>query len=125
VEIYKEFKFEAAHRLTGVPPDHKCARLHGHSYRVRVYLRSDSLDPAVGWLMDFAGVKAVCKPLIDQLDHNYLNDIQGLEQSTAELIAVWLWRQLKPKLPLLHAVEVKETATSGAIYRGEPLANLP
>ncbi len=110
--------------MVGVPPTHKCARLHGHSYRVRIYLRSTSLDPAVGWLMDFAGVKAVCKPLIERLDHQYLNDIPGLERSTAEMIAVWFWNELKPSLPLLFAVEVKETATSGAVYRGEPLSGM-
>lgn len=121
MEIYKEFKFEAAHKLDGVPPGHKCARLHGHSYRVRVYLRSSKLDPKVGWLMDFSQVKRVCKPLIEKLDHQYLNDIPGLERSTAEMIAVWFWNQLLPHLPLLSAIEVKETATSGAVYRGENL----
>jgi 6-pyruvoyltetrahydropterin/6-carboxytetrahydropterin synthase len=118
VEIYKEFKFEAAHKLVGVPPTHKCARLHGHSYRVRVYLRGP-LDPTIGWVMDFADLKAVCKPVIDELDHSYLNEIDGLHQSTAECIAVWLWRRLKPQLPLLCRVEVRETATSGAMYEGD------
>lgn len=117
VEIYKEFKFEAAHRLINVPASHKCARLHGHSYRVRVYLEGP-LDPQTGWVMDFADLKKVCKPLIEQLDHSYLNDIEGLEQSTAERIAIWFWDRLKPSLPLLTRIEVRETATSGAIYRG-------
>jgi 6-pyruvoyltetrahydropterin/6-carboxytetrahydropterin synthase len=118
VEIYKEFKFEAAHRLINVPPTHKCARLHGHSYRVRVYLEGP-LDPKTGWVMDFADLKKTCKPLIDSLDHAYLNDIEGLEQSTAERIAIWIWRKLRPSLPLLTRIEVRETATSGATYRGE------
>lgn len=117
VEIYKEFKFEAAHRLINVPPTHKCARLHGHSYRVRVYLEGP-LDPHTGWVMDFADLKHICKPLIERLDHAYLNDIEGLEQSTAERIAIWFWDRLKPSLPLLARIEVRETATSGAIYRG-------
>jgi 6-pyruvoyltetrahydropterin/6-carboxytetrahydropterin synthase len=119
VEIYKEFKFEAAHRLINVPSTHKCAKLHGHSYRVRVYL-DGPIDPVVGWVMDFADLKRVCKPLIDQLDHAYLNDIEGLEQSTAERIAVWFWDRLKPSLPLLVRIEVRETVSSGAIYRGTP-----
>lgn len=121
MEIYKEFKFEAAHILVGVPKEHQCARLHGHSYKVRVYLRSHHLQADTGWVMDFADVKAVCKPLIDSLDHRYLNDIPGLERSTAEMIAVWLWNRIKPGLPLLTAIEVKETDSSGAIYRGEDL----
>lgn len=120
--IWKEFKFEAAHKLEGVPPGHKCARLHGHSYRVRVHVRG-GLDRAVGWVMDFADLKRVVTPVIEQLDHRYLNDIPGLEQSTAERIAVWIYERIKPGLAgtgaTLDAVEVMETRTSGAVYRGE------
>jgi len=118
VEIYKDFRFEAAHRLPHVPAGHKCARLHGHSFRVRLWLRGP-IDPHQGWLMDFAEVKRHFQPLYDQLDHHYLNDIPGLENPTSEELARWIWRQLKPNLPCLSAVEIAETCTSGCRYRGE------
>lgn len=118
MEIYKCFSFEAAHRLPNVPPDHKCARLHGHSFHVEIYV-SGPIDPHVGWVMDFGDVKKAFKPILDQLDHYYLNDIEGLENPTSESVARWIWKRLKPDLPLLSAVKIRETCTSGCIYRGE------
>jgi 6-pyruvoyltetrahydropterin/6-carboxytetrahydropterin synthase len=118
MEIYKEFTFEAAHRLPNVPAGHKCARLHGHSFTVRLSVRGP-LDPRLGWVMDFGDLKAAFRPLYDELDHNYLNDLPGLENPTSEVLARWIWERLRPSLPLLSAVEVRETCTSGCVYRGE------
>lgn len=117
MDIYKEFTFEAAHRLPHVPEGHKCARLHGHSFQVRVTITGE-LDPVLGWVMDFADVKTACRGVHDRLDHQYLNDIEGLENPTSEEIARWIWRALKPALSLLSMVEVRETCTSGCRYRG-------
>ncbi|MBW2939639.1 6-carboxytetrahydropterin synthase QueD [Zhongshania aquimaris] len=117
MEIYKEFTFEAAHRLPNVPRGHKCARLHGHSFLVRIVIEGD-IDPHTGWLMDFSEVKKVFAPIYDQLDHNYLNDIKGLENPTSENIAIWIWDQLKPLLSALSRVEIRETCTSGCVYKG-------
>ena len=117
MEIYKEFHFEAAHRLPNVPEGHKCARLHGHSFHVRLLVEGDAPEPA-GWVMDFAELKARFKPIFEQLDHHYLNDIPGLENPTSENIARWIWERLKPSLPLLSQVEIRETCTSGCVYRG-------
>jgi 6-pyruvoyltetrahydropterin/6-carboxytetrahydropterin synthase len=72
----------------------------------------------MGWVVDFADLKAVFQPIYDQLDHHYLNDIAGLENPTSERLAVWIWEQLKPLLPTLSAVIVRETCTSGCEYRG-------
>lgn len=116
--IFKDFSFEAAHRLPNVPEGHKCARLHGHSFRVRVVIEGP-VDTRTGWVMDFADIKAVVRPLEDRLDHYYLNDIEGLENPTSEELARWIWRALKPQLPLLAAIEVRETCTSGCIYTGD------
>lgn len=116
VEIFKEFTFEAAHRLPNVAPDHKCARLHGHSFAVRVTV-SGEVDPALGWVMDFAQIKAACRDVHDALDHRYLNEIEGLENPTSEVIATWIWNRLARVLPL-EAVEVRETCTTGCTYRG-------
>lgn len=118
MEIFKDFKFEAAHKLMGLPPTHKCARLHGHSYRARVVV-SGTPDPARGWVIDYADIKDTVQPTIDTLDHAYLNDLPGLAQPTTEALALYLWRAIKPSLPSLSRLEVWETATSGVIYRGE------
>lgn len=115
--IYKDFTFEAAHRLPNVPDGHKCGRLHGHSYQVRLHLE-DKVDKHTGWFIDFAEVKKTFKPIYDMLDHNYLNEIEGLENPTAELIAEWIWKQLKPNLHQLSAIEIMETCTCGVVYKG-------
>ena len=118
MEIFKEFHFEAAHRLPNVPEGHKCARLHGHSFLVRLSVEGPVGDES-GWVMDFGDLKAAFKPILNQLDHYYLNDIEGLENPTSENIARWIWQRLKPSLPQLCAVEIRETCTSGCIYRGD------
>lgn len=117
MDIFKSFTFEAAHRLPNVPEGHKCARLHGHSFRVELCVSGDP-DPHAGWVMDFADLKAAFQPLYDRLDHHYLNDIEGLENPTSERLAQWIWAQLKPQVPLLSEVAVHETCTSGCRYRG-------
>ena len=116
--IFKEFRFEAAHLLPNVPEGHKCARLHGHSFVVGVYVEGPVGDES-GWVMDFGDLAVVFKPIYDQLDHYYLNDIEGLENPTSENLAVWIWEKLKPALPLLSKIEIKETCTSGCEYAGE------
>lgn len=118
MEIFRQFTFEAAHRLPNVPDGHKCARLHGHSYRVEVEL-TGPVDPGYGWVQCFGDLKAAFDPLIAQLDHSLLNDIDGLENPTSENLAVWIWNRLLPLLPGLSAVSISETATSGCTYRGD------
>ena len=118
MEIFKAFHIEAAHRLPNVPEGHKCARLHGHSFLVRVSV-DGPVGEHTGWVMDFADLKAAFRPLHDRLDHRYLNEIAGLENPTSEVLAAWIWRELRPALPGLAEIEVRETCTSGCIYRGE------
>ena len=115
--IHKVFQVEAAHRLPNVPPGHKCARLHGHSFRIEVHV-DGALDPTLGWVMDFADIKAAFQPIFDRLDHHYLNDVEGLENPTSERLAVWIWDRLKPRLPALARIVVHETCTSGCTYDG-------
>jgi len=117
MEIFKEFSFEAAHLLPNVPPGHKCGRLHGHTFYVTLYISGEPGETS-GWLMDFADIKGIFKPVYDRLDHYYLNDIEGLENPTSENIARWIWRELKPLLPSLCRVMIRETCTSGCIYSG-------
>lgn len=118
MEIFREFTFEAAHRLPNVPADHKCARLHGHSYQVVVHIVG-GVDEHTGWVRDFADLRAAMQPIVDRLDHYYLNDIDGLDNPTSEVLARWIWDRLCPALPELSQVVVRETCTSGCVYRGE------
>jgi len=111
MELYKDFQFEAAHLLPNVPEGHKCARLHGHSFWVRITITGE-MDPDTGWIMDFDDIKQAFAPLLEQLDHNYLNDIAGLENPTSEHLARWIWARLKPALPELSEVEIKETCNT-------------
>jgi 6-pyruvoyltetrahydropterin/6-carboxytetrahydropterin synthase len=118
MEIFKEFTFEAAHRLPNVPPGHKCARLHGHSFRVGVHVTAP-VGVESGWVRDFADISCAMAPVLGQLDHYYLNDIDGLANPTSEVLAGWIWDQLAATLPDLSQVVVRETCTSGCVYRGE------
>jgi 6-pyruvoyltetrahydropterin/6-carboxytetrahydropterin synthase len=118
MEIFKEFTFESAHRLPNVAAGHKCGRLHGHSFRCEVHV-AGPLDPKLGWVIDFADLKSAFEPVRQELDHNYLNDIDGLENPTSEVLARWIWRRLRTSVPLMSAVVVRETCTSGCTYRGE------
>ncbi len=118
IEIYKEFSFDSAHYLPNVPEGHKCKNMHGHTYHVKISAKGP-IDATLGWVEDFGHFKKVWEPIVHEIDHKVLNDVPGLENPTAELIAVWIWNRMIDKIPYLHSVEVKETLTSGAIYRGE------
>ncbi len=118
MEIYKEFTFEAAHRLPNVPPDHKCARLHGHSFRVEIHVRGP-VEEESGWVIDFADIKQAFQPLMKELDHNYLNEIPGLENPTSEYLARWIWKRLQLSLPGLCRVVTRETCSTACVYAGE------
>lgn len=116
--IYKEFTFDAAHFLPNVTRDHKCRKLHGHTYHLKVYVEGPVLTDE-GWVIDFGDLKTVVNPLIHKLDHAFLNEIEGLKNPTAERVAIWLWNNIKPAIPGLKRVELKETPTSGVIYEGD------
>ncbi len=118
IRLAKTFTFEAAHSLPTFPEGHKCRRLHGHSFAVEVIVEGE-VDEARGYLIDYGEIKTQCRPVIERLDHYHLNDIEGLENPTAEMLARWLWQHLKPKLPLLAAIVVRETCTARAEYRGD------
>lgn len=117
MQIYKEFSFDSAHFLPNVPDGHKCKEMHGHTYRLKVFIEGE-LDPKLGWIMDFKELKDALLPVIDQLDHKLINNIKGLENPTAENITVWIWEQIRPSLPLLSRIELYETPTTGVIYEG-------
>lgn len=118
MEIFREYRIEAAHRLPNLPETHKCYRLHGHSFRIAVHV-SGEVGTDSGWVMDFADIDRAFQAVFDSLDHRYLNDIEGLENPTSENLARWVWSRIEGLLPCLSAVHVYETCASGCIYRGE------
>lgn len=119
-ELSKEFKFEASHQL--MHHDGKCARLHGHSWVGRVILRGHDLKrtgPKENMLMDFSDISSVIKELVDtRLDHYHLNDTLDTDMPTSEYVAQYVYFALAPALPMLYAVEIKETCTSSCTYIG-------
>lgn len=124
MEITKEFTFEAAHFLPHVPPGHKCGRMHGHSYKLRVTIAGELNDE--GWVCDFADISWAVRPIVDSsLDHHLLNDI--LDNPTSELLCEWLWRQIEPRIDGLAAIAISETCSSACELRqpqatGQPAA---
>jgi 6-pyruvoyltetrahydropterin/6-carboxytetrahydropterin synthase len=116
MEVFKGFTIEAAHRLPNVPEGHKCRRLHGHSFHIEVWVQGDT-DPHTGWVMDFGDISTAFAPLFDQLDHRYLNEIEGLTNPTSEILARLVWERVS--IQGLSKIVVHETCTSGCVYQGE------
>ncbi|OAI41771.1 6-pyruvoyl tetrahydropterin synthase [Verrucomicrobia bacterium SCGC AG-212-E04] len=115
--LTKDFRFESAQTLPSAPAGHKCAKMHGHSFKVEISVEGE-IDPATGWVYDHAKISAAMRPLVDQLDHAYLNDIPGLENPTIELMAIWFWQKLSPQLPGLAEIVIHETPKARCSYRG-------
>ena len=118
MRIFKDFQIEAAHKLPNVPEGHKCRRLHGHSYKIAIHVEGQPGGDS-GWVMDFADISATFMPVFNELDHHYLNEIEGLDNPTSENLAKWIWARLKPSLPELVSIYINETCTSGCIYEGD------
>lgn len=119
MRITQAFAFEAAHHLPNVPDGHRCRRMHGHSYRVEMRLEGP-VDPQSGFVADFFDVEAAFSPLMERLDHHCLNEVEGLENPTAENISMWIWDRMRPSLPALASVAVYETTNCWAEYDGRP-----
>jgi 6-pyruvoyltetrahydropterin/6-carboxytetrahydropterin synthase len=117
VRLSKKFRIEAAHLLPKVPAGHKCRRLHGHSFGIEVVVEGE-VDPELGWLVDYAAIAGAFAPLFEQLDHHYLNEVEGLENPTSENLARWIWERLEGRLEGLAEIRIDETCTSSCTYRG-------
>lgn len=118
MKILKAFTFDAAHRLPNLPPTHRCSNLHGHTFRVEIHVDGE-LQPNYDWVVDFGDIKKLVAPVIDELDHSYLNEIPGLENPTSENICKYLWSRIHPILPILTRIVVQESPDSAAVYDGE------
>ena len=117
MKTFKEFSFEAAHLLPDVPADHKCARLHGHSFTVKISVEGH-VEEKSGWVMDFADISSAFKPIRKELDHYYLNEIEGLENPTSEVMVEWIWKRLAPELPGLCKLVLWENKRSRVEFCG-------
>ena len=115
--LTKDFTFEAAQTLPKVPPGHKCRRMHGHSFKVEVSIEGE-VDPHLGWIYDHSCISRAMEPLLEKMDHAYLNDIEGLENPTIENMAAWLWKRLETQCPGLCEIVIHETPTARCVYRG-------
>jgi len=141
MDIYKKFSFDSAHYLPNLPEDHKCKRMHGHTFNVEIHI-TGNVNQEIGWIMDFSEIKTICDPVIEQLDHRVLimdfseikticdpvieqldhrvlNDIKGLDNPTSENLAKWIWEKVKPQLSGLKKIIVSETCSTGCIYKGQ------
>jgi 6-pyruvoyltetrahydropterin/6-carboxytetrahydropterin synthase len=116
-ELLRRYRFESAHHLPNAGPEHRCARVHGHSYEVEVRVRGQ-LGAVTGWVIDYADIDSACRPALAELDHRLLNDVEGLANPTSEHVARWLWERLHDALPGLHSITVAENPDAICRYWG-------
>lgn len=116
-ELVQTVRFESARRLPKVPDGHPCKNLYGLAFYLDLHVVG-TLDPETGWVVDFAEIDRAMKPLRDQIDHHYLNDVPGLENPTSEVLVTWIWDHLKPALPALSQLVLRENDVSRVVFRG-------
>ena len=92
--------------------------MHGHSFKVEIHIEG-VVDETIGWIYDHKLISNAMAPLLEILDHSYLNDIEGLECPTIEIMAAWFWRKLEHLLPGLAEIVIYETPTARCSFKGE------
>ena len=118
MQIYKDFTFEAAHFLPSATPGHPNARVHGHSFRVRVIIAGEP-DSKTGLVFHFDDLSKALEDARDALDHRMLNEVEGLDVPTLERIATWLWERLQSRVPGLAEIQIsRDSCHEGCVYRG-------
>ena len=118
MNVFKTFIFEAARSLPDLPDGHPCKNIHGHSFKITITV-TGSVDDKTGFVIDFGDIDDIFNPFLSKLDHSYLNNIEGLENPSSENLCLWIWERLVPSLPGLSQIEIKETDSTGCIYKGE------
>ena len=118
MNVFKTFTIEAARSLPNLPDGHPCKNIHGHSFKITITV-TGNVDNKTGFVMDFGDIDETFNPLLSKLDHSYLNNIEGLENPSSENVCQWIWERLAPSLPGLSQIEIKETDSTGCIYKGE------
>jgi 6-pyruvoyltetrahydropterin/6-carboxytetrahydropterin synthase len=114
-ELKQHFHIESARFLPYLPKNHPCSNMHGHSFKIILSLKGD-LDPKIGWVIDYHEISKVMSPLLQQLDHKVLNEIEGLENPTSELLAKWIFEKVSALIPILQKVSVMETSSTECSY---------
>ena len=118
MNVYKTFSIEAARSLPNLSDDHPCKKVHGHSFKITITI-SGEIEPQTGFVLDFNDITTAFKPIKKQIDHVYLNDINGLENPSSENLCIWIWNKLLKALPTINQIEIKETDSTGCIYKGD------
>jgi 6-pyruvoyltetrahydropterin/6-carboxytetrahydropterin synthase len=118
VTLTREFVFDSAQKLDVFPDGHKCRQLHGHTFRMQISV-TGPVDEKTGLLYDHARISEVVRPVVEEVDHLYLNEIPGLENPTVEVMCRWFWERIKPQLPELSEIVLYETPTAWCTYRGD------
>jgi 6-pyruvoyltetrahydropterin/6-carboxytetrahydropterin synthase len=117
--VFTDYELQCAHWLPHVPDGHMCGDMHGHTYRVRLYVGGSEIADSQGWVLDYADVdSAFAEEVHATLDHSLLNEVPGLNNPTCELIARWMWERLQPRLPGLRRIDIGETCRAGVMYIG-------
>ena len=117
MEIFKIFSIEAARSLPNLPDKHPCKNIHGHSFKIIISVKGD-IDKKTGFVMDFNDIDIAFEPILKMIDHSYLNNLKGLENPSSENLSRWIWKKLIKTLPSLSKIEIRETESTGCVYKG-------
>ena len=115
--VYKKFNIESARSIPNLPKTHPCHHIHGHSFKIIISVQGD-VNEQNGFVVDFQDIDDAFDPLKKELDHSYLNDIKGLQNPTSENICIWIWNKIQASLPNIYKIEIRETDSTGCIYKG-------
>ena len=115
--VYKKFNIESARSLPNVPESHPCYQLHGHSFKIIISIIGQ-INKNTGFVIDFQEIENAFNPIKKILDHSFLNKIEGLSNPTSENICIWIWDKIESSIPNICEIEIKETDSTGCIYRG-------
>tara|TARA_B110000196_G_scaffold54849_1_gene45390 strand:- start:76 stop:447 length:372 start_codon:yes stop_codon:yes gene_type:complete len=115
--VYKKFNIESARSLPNVSESHPCYQLHGHSFKIIITVKGQ-MDKHTGFVTDFQEIENAFNPIKKILDHSFLNKIEGLSNPTSENICIWIWDKIESSIPNICEIEIKETDSTGCIYRG-------
>ena len=116
--VYKKFNIESARSIPNLPKTHPCHHIHGHSFKIIISVKGP-VNKQNGFVVDFQDIDDAFSSFKKELDHSYLNDIEGLQNPTSENICIWIWDKIQSSLPNIYKIEIKETDSTGCIYKGK------
>ena len=116
--VYKKFNIESARSIPNLPKTHPCHHIHGHSFKIIISVKGP-VNKQNGFVTDFQDIDDAFNSFKKELDHSYLNNIEGLQNPTSENICIWIWDKIQSSLPNIYKIEIKETDSTGCIYEGK------